>query len=48
MQEVQYSKTCITLKSNLQIDWKFGKKLICLHLLNNVTNITSQNDEMNL
>ncbi len=28
MQQVQYSKTCITLKCNLQIDWKFGNKLI--------------------
>ena len=28
MQEVLYSKTCITLESNLKIDWKFGNELI--------------------
>ncbi len=28
MQQVQYNKTCITLKRNLRIDWKFGNKLI--------------------
>ena len=28
MQQVQYNKTCITLKSNLRIDWKFGHWLI--------------------
>ena len=28
MQQVQYSKTCMTLKRNLRIDWKFGTKLI--------------------
>ncbi len=28
MQQVQYSKTCITFKYNLRIDWKFGNKLI--------------------
>ncbi len=28
MQQVQYSKMCITLKCNLRIDWEFGNKLI--------------------
>ena len=28
MQQVQNSKTCITLKRNLRIYWKFGNKLI--------------------
>ena len=28
MQQVQYSKMCITLKCNFRIDWKFGNKLI--------------------
>ena len=28
MQQMQYSKTSITLKRNLRIDWKFGNKLI--------------------
>ncbi len=28
MQQVQYSKTCITLKRNLRTDWTFGIKLI--------------------
>ena len=27
---VRYSKTCITHKHNLRIDWKCGNKLICL------------------
>ena len=28
MQQVQYNKTCITLKHNLRIDWKFGHERI--------------------
>ncbi len=28
MQQLQYSKTCITLKRNPRFDWKFGNKLI--------------------
>ena len=28
MQQVQNNKTCITLKRNLRIDWKFGHQLI--------------------
>ena len=28
MQQVQYNKMCVSLKSNLRIDWKFGHKLI--------------------
>ena len=47
MQQVQYNKTCITLKRILRIDWKCGYKAY-LYLLNDVIKIASQNHEMDV
>ena len=48
MQQVQYNKTCIILKRDLRIDWKFGDELILSISTEQCNNIASQNHEMDL